>query len=93
MDDLLLDPQIRVWVVVPIILITLFVGLGRHFVNQLIQSPKPTTVEKIGDAYDACRNTARPPVPCHSHPFIQLVPRARSSHNHHGAVSPSVPAF
>lgn len=47
MDDLLLDPQIRSWVVVPIVLITFFVGLGRHFVTILINGPKTVDLEKI----------------------------------------------
>ena len=31
MDDLLLDPQIRAWVIVPILLITFLVGIGALF--------------------------------------------------------------
>jgi len=47
MDDLLLDPQIRSWVVVPIVLITFFIGIGRHFVSILINEPKPSDIDKI----------------------------------------------
>ncbi|EGD80549.1 hypothetical protein PTSG_01140 [Salpingoeca rosetta] len=38
MLDLLLDPAIRAWVVIPIFIITFCVGLCRHYVSQLIAS-------------------------------------------------------
>lgn len=37
-QHLVLDPSIRNWVVLPMILIMVFVGLGRHYVQQLIKS-------------------------------------------------------
>ena len=41
MDDLLLlDPAIRNWVVLPMVLIMVLVGLTRHFVQQLLKSDK-----------------------------------------------------
>lgn len=45
MVDLLLDPQIRSWVVVPIVIITFFLGIGRHYLTLLIKTKKP--VEKV----------------------------------------------
>eukprot|EP00049_Salpingoeca_infusionum_P014200 m.264617 g.264617 ORF g.264617 m.264617 type:complete len:168 (-) comp15619_c0_seq1:173-676(-) len=44
-DSLLLDPAIRNWVVVPIVLITFFVGLCKHYVQVLITNP-PTPERK-----------------------------------------------
>lgn len=37
-DYLVLDPAIRDWVVLPMFFITLFVGIGRHYVSQIIKS-------------------------------------------------------
>ena len=37
-DYLLLDSAIRDWVVLPIVLILVFVGIGRHYVQELIQN-------------------------------------------------------
>ena len=39
-DDLLLDPAIRIWVIVPIVMITFLVGVIRHHVSILLTSPK-----------------------------------------------------
>ena len=39
-DDLLLDPDIRVWVFLPIVIITFFVGILRHYVSILLHSNK-----------------------------------------------------
>jgi hypothetical protein len=37
-EHLVLDPAIRNWVVLPMIGIMVLVGLGRHYVQQLIKS-------------------------------------------------------
>jgi hypothetical protein len=38
MYSLLLDSSIRNWVVIPMVILLLFVGMGRHYVSQLIKS-------------------------------------------------------
>lgn len=38
MLDLLLDPAIRLWVVIPIVIITFCAGLCRHYAMQLLQT-------------------------------------------------------
>jgi ER membrane protein complex subunit 3 len=43
----LLDPQIRNWVLYPIFIITLLVGLGRHYVTQLVKSEHPAEAKKL----------------------------------------------
>eukprot|EP00054_Salpingoeca_dolichothecata_P018084 m.110536 g.110536 ORF g.110536 m.110536 type:complete len:252 (+) comp22726_c0_seq2:40-795(+) len=45
--DLLLDPEIRLWVVVPIVIITFCVGLGRHFVSLLLTTEKKRELVEI----------------------------------------------
>lgn len=47
-SQLVLDPQIRDWVLLPIVFVTLLVGLGRHYVQQLIASSKTQDLEKSG---------------------------------------------
>lgn len=47
MEHLVLDPAIRNWVVLPMFFITLFVGIGRHYVSQIIKSSDQTEVEVI----------------------------------------------
>lgn len=47
MSDLLLDPQIQFWVIVPIMIITIMVALGRTYVMQMMQSPKAADKEKL----------------------------------------------
>lgn len=46
-DELpVLDSSIRLWVIIPIIIIALSVGLGRHYVSQLIQTPPKSEKSK-----------------------------------------------
>jgi hypothetical protein len=45
--DLLLDPQIRLWVVVPILVIAFCIGLCRHYASQLLSSPATPDEGKI----------------------------------------------
>ncbi|KAL6034008.1 hypothetical protein STEG23_008765 [Scotinomys teguina] len=49
--ELLLDSNIRLWVVLPIVIITFFVGMIRHYVSILLQSDKKLTQEQVSDSY------------------------------------------
>lgn len=49
MTELLIDPNIRVWVFLPIVLITFFVGVIRHYVSVLISSQKKAEITQIQD--------------------------------------------
>lgn len=40
MAEILLDPNIRFWVFLPIVIITFLVGVIRHYVSMLLQSDK-----------------------------------------------------
>jgi ER membrane protein complex subunit 3 len=46
-QHLVLDPAIRDWVVLPMFFITLFVGIGRHYISQIIQSSEPADADQI----------------------------------------------
>ncbi|CAB1336013.1 unnamed protein product [Coregonus sp. 'balchen'] len=50
MAELLLDSSIRIWVVLPIVLITFCVGIIRHYVTQLLQSDKKVDLEQVSDS-------------------------------------------
>ena len=50
MAELLLDPDIRMWVILPIVLITLMFGLVRHHLTILLQSDKAAKLEAVKDA-------------------------------------------
>lgn len=50
--ELLLDSNIRLWVVLPIVFITFFVGMIRHYVSILLQSDKRLTQEQVSDRSD-----------------------------------------
>lgn len=47
--ELLLDSSIRMWVVLPIVFITFFVGIIRHYVTQLLHSDKKVNLEQVSD--------------------------------------------
>ena len=47
--ELLLDSNIRLWVVLPIVFITFLVGIIRHYVSILLQSDKKLTLEQVSD--------------------------------------------
>lgn len=49
--ELLLDSSIRLWVVLPIVFITFFVGIIRHYVTQLLHSDKKVDLEQISDRW------------------------------------------
>ncbi|KAF3860945.1 hypothetical protein F7725_001200 [Dissostichus mawsoni] len=48
--ELLLDSSIRMWVVLPIVFITFFVGIIRHYVTQLLHSDKKVDLEQVSDS-------------------------------------------
>uniref|UniRef100_A0A4W3JYF2 ER membrane protein complex subunit 3 n=1 Tax=Callorhinchus milii TaxID=7868 RepID=A0A4W3JYF2_CALMI len=48
--ELLLDSNIRLWVVLPIVFITFFVGLIRHYISILLQSDKKLSEEQVSDS-------------------------------------------
>ncbi len=50
MVELLLDPAIRRWVILPIVIITLLFGLLRHYITVLIRNEgKKPTLEQVTD--------------------------------------------
>lgn len=49
MAELLVDPNIRVWVFLPIVVITFLIGILRHYVSILLSSPKRVEVTQIQD--------------------------------------------
>lgn len=56
MEDLLLDPAIRVWVIVPIVMITFLVGVIRHHVSILLTSQKKVEVDQIKQSHVLMRS-------------------------------------
>ncbi len=51
MVELLLDPAIRMWVILPIVLITLLFGLLRHYITVLLRSAdSKITQEQVKDS-------------------------------------------
>ncbi|XP_041459175.1 ER membrane protein complex subunit 3-like [Lytechinus variegatus] len=56
MAELLLDPNIRIWVVLPIVFITFFVGIIRHYVSLLLASQKKVDLQKVGDSQALMRS-------------------------------------
>ena len=51
MVELLLDPAIRLWVILPIVLITLMVGLVRHYITILLKSDRKPGLSDLRDGY------------------------------------------
>lgn len=49
MAELLLDSNIRIWVFLPIVLITFLVGILRHYVTILLGSEKKVELQQIAD--------------------------------------------
>merc|ERR1712043_15918 len=50
MTDLVLDSNIRLWVFVPIVIITFLIGILRHYVSLLLASEKKIDLQQIKDA-------------------------------------------
>ncbi|KAM8934364.1 ER membrane protein complex subunit 3-like [Pelodytes ibericus] len=48
--ELLLDSSIRLWVVLPIVVITFLTGLLRHHVTRLLQGDKKSELESLSDS-------------------------------------------
>jgi len=57
-DDLVLDPDIRVWVFVPIIIITFLVGIVRHYVSMLLSTTKKVELLQVQDSQAMIRARA-----------------------------------
>ena len=49
MAELLLDPNIRLWVFLPIVVITFLIGILRHYVSILLSTPKKVEVTQVED--------------------------------------------
>lgn len=49
MAELLLDPDIRIWVFLPIVVITFLIGIVRHYVSILISSTKKVELQQVQD--------------------------------------------
>ena len=55
MELLLLDPQIRDWVLFPLIFITIMVQLVRGYISALLESPKKVDMEDVKQKYGRSR--------------------------------------
>jgi len=55
---LVLDPDIRIWVFVPIIIITFLVGIVRHYVSMLLSSQKKVELLQVQDSQAMIRARA-----------------------------------
>ncbi len=55
-DDLVLDASIRVWVFLPIVMITFFVGIVRHYVSIVISSTKKIELQQVMDSQAMIRS-------------------------------------
>ena len=47
--ELLLDPDIRIWVFLPIVLVTFLVGIVRHYVSLFIATQKKVDLSQVQD--------------------------------------------
>jgi hypothetical protein len=47
--ELRLDPAIRLWVFLPIVIITFLVGIIRHYVSVLLSSAKKVDLAQVRD--------------------------------------------
>eukprot|EP01052_Picozoa_sp_SAG31_P020132 SAG31_NODE_1500_length_8090_cov_10.522588_9_plen_141_part_00 len=47
--DIILDPKIRDWVLLPLTLIMVFMGLGRHYVQMLMDKRRKQEKEQVRD--------------------------------------------
>ena len=51
MAELLLDPDIRIWVFLPIVVLTFLIGIVRHYLSILISSPKKIELQQMQDRW------------------------------------------
>lgn len=49
MVDLVLDRDIRIWVFLPIVVITFLVGIVRHYVSILLTSSRKAELQQVYD--------------------------------------------
>lgn len=49
-SDLVVDPQIRVWVFLPIVVITFLVGILRHYISIFLTSHKKVDIQQLQDS-------------------------------------------
>lgn len=49
-SDLVVDPQIRVWVFLPIVVITFLVGVVRHYISIFLTSQKKIEIQQLQDS-------------------------------------------
>jgi hypothetical protein len=54
-QELYLDPAIRDWVLIPIMLIMVFVGVLRHYVTLMLQSTPKPNLKALREKYVAYR--------------------------------------
>lgn len=52
MAELLLDSNIRIWVFLPIVVITFLVGIIRHYVTILLASDKKVEPQQLSDGLE-----------------------------------------
>lgn len=46
-EDIILDPSIRDWVVLPMVLVMVLIGLLRHYIQTLLKSKKPMDLTQV----------------------------------------------
>ncbi|XP_064606550.1 ER membrane protein complex subunit 3-like [Liolophura sinensis] len=56
MAELLLDTDIRIWVFLPIVVITFLIGIIRHYVTILLSSEKKSELRQIADSHALIRS-------------------------------------
>lgn len=56
--ELLLDPNIRGWVFLPIVVITFLVGIVRHYIAMLLSSQKKVELQQLQDRYKYLLSTS-----------------------------------
>jgi ER membrane protein complex subunit 3 len=49
--DIQLDPAIRDWVLIPIMIVMVLIGVLRHYITLLMQSPAKANLKAVREAY------------------------------------------